>query len=287
MTPPADPPGSARTAPWRLLSHGGGAAALRAWRGRLLALALGVATVAMLHGLGLLDAARLRRGAANIAEFSRGLVPPDWQVLPTVTQAMGETVQIAFVGTMLGFVLAVPLALAASPVLFGPTVTGAAKLVLAVVRTVPALLWAIVFVVAVGLGPAAGALGVALYTTGYLGKLFYETFEGVDPEILEAVRGVGAGRLELARYALLPEAANHILAQLLFMFEYNVRASSILGFVGAGGIGYYLRGYIESLQYDRLTTALLVTLAVVIVIDRVSALIRRGLLNVTSVPTPA
>jgi phosphonate transport system permease protein len=92
---------------------------------------------------------------------------------------------------------------------------------------VPALFWAIVFVVAVGLGPAAGTLAVTLYSLGYLGNLLYETFEGVDPEVVEAVRSVGCGRAQLARYALLPEAANGILAQLLFMFEYNVRASSI------------------------------------------------------------
>jgi phosphonate transport system permease protein len=154
-------------------------------------------------------------------------------------------------------------------------VTGPIKLLLAAVRTVPSLFWGIVFVVAVGLGPAAGALGVALYSLGYLGKLLYETFEGVDPEVLEAVRSVGASPGQLARYALLPEAANGVLAQLLFMFEYNVRASSIMGFVGAGGIGFYLLGYIQLLRYDLLLTALLVTLAVVIAIDRVSAVVRR------------
>jgi phosphonate transport system permease protein len=188
---------------------------------------------------------------------------------------MVETLEIAFAGTAIGFLLAVPLALAASPSLFGPRVTGPIKLLLAAVRTVPSLFWGIVFVVAVGLGPAAGALGVALYSLGYLGKLLYETFEGVDPEVLEAVRSVGASPAQLARYAVLPEAANGVLAQLLFMFEYNVRASSIMGFVGAGGIGFYLLGYIQLLRYDLLLTALLVTLAVVIAIDRVSAVVRR------------
>ena len=139
----------------------------------------------------------------------------------------------------------------------------------------PALFWAIVFVGAVGLGPAAGTVAVTLYSLGYLGKLLYETFEGVDPEVIEAVRSVGCGRAQLARYALLPEAANGILAQLLFMFEYNMRASSIMGFVGAGGIGFYLLGYIQLLRYELLLTGLLLALAVVIVIDRLSALVRR------------
>jgi phosphonate transport system permease protein len=235
-----------------------------------------------LANVGLLDVERLRRGALNIGVFLRGMFPPDWSVLPAVSWALLETLQIAFAGTALGFALALPLALIASRALFGPVVAGAAKLALGMIRTIPALLWAIVFVVAVGLGPGAGTLGVALYTGGFLGKVFYETFEGVDAEVLEAVRGVGCGRAQLARYALLPEAANILLAQLLFMFEYNVRASAIMGFVGAGGVGFYLLGYIQTLQYERLPATLLITLVLVILIDRLSARIRGLILSPAS-----
>ena len=248
------------------------------WPGPAISAALLGASLLSLHNIGLLAPARLARGARNIGTFSSGLFPPDLSILPTMWQAMLETLQIAFVGTMLGFLLALPAALAANQAIVGPLIAGAVKLLLAFVRTVPSLLWAIIFVVAVGLGPGAGALGIALYSLGYMGKLFYEIFEGVDYEVVEAVRSVGGGRLQLARYALVPESANAVLAQLLFMFEYNVRASSILGFVGAGGIGYYLLGYIQILRYDRLTTAVLLTLAVVIAIDRVSVLIRRRVL---------
>lgn len=245
---------------------------------RILLLVTAGALLISLDNVGLLDPRKLARGAANIASFVGWLFPPDLSVLPAVGWALVETVQIAFIGTLLGFILALPLALAASPVLSGPAVSGAVKLVLAFIRTVPSLLWAIVFVVAVGLGPGAGALGLALYSLGYMGKIFYEMFDGVDPEVLEAVRSVGCSRLQLARYALLPEAANNVLAQLLFMFEYNVRASSIMGFVGAGGIGFYLLGYIQMLQYDRLMTAILATLVVVILIDRASARLRSSFL---------
>ncbi len=253
-----------------------------AWPRRLGWLLLAGALLFTLQDIGLLDAARLQRGSRNALSFARGLVPPDWSVLPTVVGAIGETVQIAFAGTALGFLLALPAALAASPIVAGPPVAAATRLLLALIRTVPALLWAIVFVVAVGLGPAAGTLGVAMYTLGYLGKLYAEAFDGVDPEVLEAVRGTGVGRLQLARYAIIPEAANNLVSQLLFMFEYNVRASSILGFVGAGGIGYYLLGYLQTLRYASLTTALLITLIVVILIDRVSASLRARLLFTTS-----
>jgi phosphonate transport system permease protein len=260
---------------------------LRAWLRRLVVLALIAALVATLRNVGLLDLERLARGVRNLAVFAAGLFPPNPSTLPTLGAAMLETIQIAFAGTAIGFALALPLSLLASPVLFGPVVTAPAKLLLALVRTVPALFWAIVFVVAVGFGPAAGTLAVAVYSLGYLGKLLYEIFDGVDPEVVEAVRSVGCSRAQLARYALLPEAANGILALLLFMFEYNVRASSIMGFVGAGGIGFYLVGYIQLLRYDLLLSGLLLTLAVVILIDRLSALVRRMFLVPVASPAPA
>jgi phosphonate transport system permease protein len=258
----------------------------RAWStfgGRFVALLLVLLLLAALGNFGLLDGERLTRGAQNIGILVGDMFPPDTSVLPTLTEAMLETLQIAFAGTMLGFIAALPLALATSERLVHPTVAVAVKFLLAFVRTVPSLLWALIFVVAVGLGPGAGTLGVALYSVGYLGKILSETFEGVDPEVVEAVRGVGGGPLQLVRYALLPEAANSVLAQLLFMFDYNVRASSVLGFVGAGGIGFYMVGYLQVLQYSRLITALLVTLAVVVVIDQLSAVVRRRFLA----PLPA
>jgi phosphonate transport system permease protein len=246
-----------------------------------------IALLATLADVGLLDGIRVARGIRNLGEFASALFPPDLSTLPTLAEAMLETIEIAFAGTAIGFVLALPLALAASPSLFGPRVTGPVKLFLAAIRTVPSLFWGILFVVAVGLGPAAGALGVALYSLGYLGKLLYETFDGVDPEVLEAVRSVGASRSQLARYVLVPEAANGVVAQLLFMFEYNVRASSIMGFVGAGGIGFYLLGYIQLLRYDLLVSGLLMTLLVVLLIDRLSAFVRARVLFPIASPPPA
>lgn len=228
--------------------------------------------------LGLLDLPLLARGATNILTFARDLVPPDGSVAPIVARAMLETVEMAFVGTLIGFALALPLALLATEVVGGAALAVALRGLLTFVRTIPSLLWAIVFVVAVGLGPAAGTLGLALYSLGYLGKLLYEAFDGVDPEVIEATRAAGASRLQLARHAVLPETAHIVLGQLLFVFEYNVRASSILGFVGAGGVGFYLLGYLQALQYQRLSMALLITFAVVVVIDFASARLRRRFL---------
>ena len=114
-----------------------------------------------------------------------------------------------------------------------------------------------------------------MYTIGYLAKLYAEFFDGVDPEVLEAVSGTGASRLQLARFVLWPEAANSVISQLLFMVEYNIRASSILGLVGAGGIGFYIQIYIQTLQYQRLMTVLILLLITVLAMDFISAWIRR------------
>ena len=143
------------------------------------------------------------------------------------------------------------------------------------VRTVPSLLWGVLFVILVGLGPLAGTLALAFYTSGYLAKLFAEFFEGTDPEVVEAVRGLGASKAQLARFVLWPESANAVLSQLLFLMEYNVRASAILGFVGAGGIGFYMQVYLQTLEYRRLATLLLLILGMVVLMDLSSAWVRR------------
>jgi len=241
---------------------------------RLVYAAILAAAVVSLYRMSLLDPSVLWPAAQRLAGFVRSLFPPEWDVLRTLLDAMRETIEIAFVGTLLGFLIALPLAFVATRTLFPPVVTGSARLLFGAVRTIPSLLWAVIFVIGFGLGPAAGALGVALYSVGYLGKLFYEAFEAVDAEVLEAVRSVAKNRLQLMVYAVLPESANAVLSQLFFMFEYNIRASSIMGFVGAGGIGFYILGYIQLLQYQNLFTALIVTFVVVMAVDYLSARVR-------------
>ncbi|MFN3975222.1 MAG: phosphonate ABC transporter, permease protein PhnE [Dehalococcoidia bacterium] len=238
------------------------------------AIALGV----VLGQLGFFDGERLGRGLVNAGRFASDMVPPDASVLAVAGRALLETVQMAFAGTLLGFLISLPLGILGTRHLFPSFVTSLARLVSAVVRTVPVLLWAILFVVIVGLGPLAGTLGVALYTVGYLAKLYAELFEGTDPEILEAVRGVGASRLHLVRFVVLPEGANAVLAQLLFMLEYNIRASSILGFVGAGGVGFVMQVYLQTLEYQRLATVLLLILGLVLAMDALSGWVRRRFL---------
>lgn len=250
-------------------------------RGTLVGAAVFVLLILSLADLGFFEGATLGRGVRNLGVFAADLVPPDVDVdtVWTLTVSLAETVEMAFVGTVLGAAVGLPLAVLAAKPLAGPLVSRATRILLAFLRTVPSLLWALVFVILFGLGPVAGVLGLAVYTLGYVGKLYYEALEGVDPDVLEAFRATGATRLQLVRQAALPEAANALVSQLLYAFEYNVRASSVLGFVGAGGIGFYLMRYIALFEYRRLTTALLMLLAVVVVIDGLSRLIRRRYLH--------
>ncbi len=213
-------------------------------------------------------------GLKRLLLFASDLFPPNFSILPLVLSAMWETVQISLAGTILGFIFAMPLAFFGTSTLFGPAVTATIRSVIGAIRTIPSILFGVIFVVAFGLGPQAGVWGVALYTVGYLGKLYYEAFEAVDQEVIEAVRSTKCNRVQLMRFAILPEAANTIISQMVFMFEYNIRSSTIMGFVGAGGIGYYMLGYLQMLQYRNLLTTLIVTFLVVMLIDYLSFRLR-------------
>jgi phosphonate transport system permease protein len=213
-------------------------------------------------------------GVGNLLVLLAEAVPPDLSLAALAFRAIIETLQIAFLGTVAGAALALPLGVLGARNLYGPLVTIPARIGLAAIRTLPALLWAVVFVVAVGLGPLAGVLASAFYTVGYLGKLHYEAIEGLDPAPLHAVLAAGASRLQAIRHVVLPESANQILSQLLFMFEYNVRASSVFGFVGAGGIGFYISGYLTVFRYQSVLTLLIAVFITVMVLDYVSVRVR-------------
>jgi phosphonate transport system permease protein len=213
-------------------------------------------------------------GIANLLQLMREAFPPDAALAPLAFRAIIETLQIAFLGTLAGALFSLPLGLFGSRNLFGRAVTVPARLVLAAIRTLPALLWAVVFVVAVGLGPLAGVLASATYTIGYLGKLQYEAIEGLDPAPIHAIGAAGASKAQLIRYVVIPEAANHLLSQMLFMFEHNVRASSIFGFVGAGGIGFYIAGYLTVFRYQSVFTLLIAVFLTILAIDYLSVRLR-------------
>jgi len=172
---------------------------------------------AALAHLGFFDGQRLARGFRNLGILGSEMIPPDMEILPTAGAALWETVEMSFAGTLLGFLASLPLSILGTRRLFSSWVAHIARFVAAGIRTIPVLLWAIVFVILFGLGPLAGTFGIAAYTVGYLAKIYADLFEGTDPEILEAVGSTGASRLQLVRFVFLPEGANAILTQLLFM----------------------------------------------------------------------
>ena len=152
--------------------------------------------------------------------------------------------------------------------------------VLAGLRVLPSLVWALIFVIMFGPGPLAGVLAMTLYTVGYLGKLQYEALEGVSRHPLEAARAMGLPRWQIARYFALPEASNAILSQILFMFEYNIRHGSVIGLVGAGGIGWYLNNYLGVFsRYDRALALIIVIYVAVVIIDQISLSIRHRFMD--------
>ena len=206
----------------------------------------------------------------NLQLFLDRSLPPDTSVLPASLHAMLETVQMALIGTTTAALLAVPLAVLGSRNLFPGSIGATSRILLAALRTLPAILWALILVAVVGVGELAGVLALTLYTIGYLGKLQFEAIEGLSREPIDALTAIGASRLQVIRHVVLPEMGNALISHTLFAFDYNVRHASVLGVVGAGGIGTLLMGYLTFFQLDRMLTVLLIVFATVLLIDVMS-----------------
>ncbi|NUQ01366.1 MAG: phosphate/phosphonate ABC transporter permease, partial [Armatimonadetes bacterium] len=160
------------------------------------------------------------------------------------------------------------------PMSANPAVYHPARAALNVFRSVDTLVYALVFVAAVGLGPFPGVLAVVAYTTTSLAKLTSEAIEGVDPGPVDAITATGATRLQVLRFGVLPQVLPLFLSYVLYRLETNIRAATVLGFVGAGGIGFYLQTYLRMIDYPAASTVLLVTVGMVIVVDGLSARLR-------------
>ena len=224
------------------------------------------------------DPVELAQGLPTMAGWVREAFPPSTEGLATLVVRAAETVAIAVVGTALAAVLAVPLCvLAARSTTPSGWVRLPVRLFLNGLRGVDAFVFALLFVAAVGLGPFAGVLGIALHTCGSMGKLFSESIEALPTGPLEAAELTGAGRLRTSSYTLLPDVLPSISGIGLYLLEFNIRASTVLGVVGAGGIGQELKNAVDLLAFDRLATVLVVVLVMVTAVDQLSARLRRAL----------
>jgi len=130
------------------------------------------------------------------------------------------------------------------------------------------------FVIMVGSGTFAGVLAIIMYTVGFIAKLQYEVIETIDSDPMDAVGSIGVSKIQLISYVVIPESASHLLSQMLYMFDYNIRQTSILGLVGAGGIGFYIINYIKFFEYGKAAIFMLVVLITVLAIDWASVRIR-------------
>jgi phosphonate transport system permease protein len=204
-------------------------------------------------------------------------VPPDLSVLGNAVRGAIETVQIAIVGTAVAAVLALPVGFAAARNAAPRWLVYSSRLLLNAFRAVDTLVYALFFVAAVGLGPFPGVLAVIVYTATVLAKLYSEAIEAIEPGPVEAVRATGATRLQVLRWGVLPQLAPQFLSFTLYRFETNIRAAAILGFVGAGGIGFYVQTYLRLLNYPAAASVLLVLVALVMVIDFASSRLRARL----------
>lgn len=226
-----------------------------------------------------LSASKLFGSMDNAKDFLSRMLPPDPSVTGTVFTALLETIQMALVGTTMAAIIALPLAIAAARNTSPLPIRVVARFTLNFMRTIPSIIWGLFFVAIVGLGPFPGVLALTFYATGYLGKFFYEGIESIDLKPLVALRTTGASRLHVFRYGVFPQVLPLLTSYTIYMFEYNVRAASILGVVGAGGVGFYLYSYINNFTYTKAATTLLMLLALVTVIDAASSWVR-GKLNV-------
>jgi phosphonate transport system permease protein len=226
------------------------------------------------HLLGL-QFADVSRGLHNAGQFFHEAFPPDWSVWERGLLGLRETVLIAYLATVMGLVLSLPLAVLAARNLTPDYIGAPIRTVLAAIRVMPSVLWALLVVIMIGIGPLAGVVAMAFYTLGFLGKLQYEAIEGLPAISLETASAMGLSPLQRIRHVVVPESANTLISQVLFMFEYNVRASAIIGIVGAGGIGWSINLALSFHQYDRVLAYLLMIFGAVVLIDWASGRLRR------------
>lgn len=217
-------------------------------------------------------------GAYGMADIIRRATPPDFAKINTVWWPALETIDIAIFGTLGGVILAVPLAiLAAANVTPSRYFYYAARGVIGFARAVPDLVWALFFVTAVGLGPFPGALALSVHSIGMLGRLFAETIEHMEMAPIDALTLTGARRVQVFTHGVIPSILPSLAGIALYRLDENIRSSLVLGFVGAGGIGFELLSAMSLFQYRLVSLYLIVTFVLVIAAERLSALIRARL----------
>ena len=224
------------------------------------------------------DLAAIIRDLGRGEEILRELLSPNWAFVPRTVEPMLETFRIAVLGATIGCLLALPISFLASRVTAGNRVVLAfTRGLLSIVRAIPDILWALLFVAAVSIGALPGILALVVFNIGVVVKLLSETIDGVDPGPIEAARASGANSVQAIRWAVLPQVLPNYVAYSLYAFELNIRASTVLGIVGAGGIGNLLFREYRFFNWSNVSVIVVELFVFVFLIEVVSIVLRRRL----------
>jgi phosphonate transport system permease protein len=249
----------------------------RAWRRKLAnaAIVLAVVVIAAWY-VNLLDLTTLANGVPAIMTLAGESLPPDFANIGSWLAPLVDTLAMSIAGTAVAVLFSFPLAfLAARNTAPHPVVFQLARTLLNALRSVPELIMGILFVAAVGFGALPGVLALGLHSVGMVGKFFAEAIEHVDEAPIEAARAAGAKPLQVLLHAVLPQVLPQFADVSIYRWEYNFRASTVMGMVGAGGIGFELMGALRIMQYQEVSAILLVILATVTVVDGFSGHLRK------------
>ncbi len=203
---------------------------------------------------------------------------PDWGYASAVITPLLQTVQMSIVGTLLGTLIAIPFSLlAARNIVKNPVLRNLIRFVLGLVRSLPDLLLGALFVAIVGIGPMAGVGALTVFSFGMVSKLFYEAIETIDEGPIDALTATGANALQTIVFAVIPQVMNQFLSYFLYTLEINVRASTVLGYLGAGGVGLFLQQTMQMFRYERTAIVIIAIFIVVVLVDGLSNRLREAL----------
>lgn len=210
--------------------------------------------------------------------FLGKLAKPEFSYLPKLFSPMVKTLKMSALGTIIGMFFAIPFSFLATTVATkNPIITNIIRLILNIIRTIPNLLLAAFLVAILGIGEATGVFTIAVFTFGMVSQLIYETIETIEFEPIEANESVGANRLQIAVWSIWPQIMRTVISYFFYAFEINVRASTVLGYVGAGGIGVTLSAALGLFRYDRVSIVIITIFVVVLIVDAISEAIQRRL----------
>lgn len=211
--------------------------------------------------------------------FFERFLNPDLSYFSNVLKPLIETIEMSIAGTFIGVAFALPFSFLATTVITeNYFITSFFRLFLSIIRTIPTLLLGALLVAIFGIGPGTGVLTIAIFTFGMVSQLIFEAIESIDFSPIEAMQAVGANKLQIIFWAIIPQILVYIASYSLYAFEVNIRASLVLGYVGAGGIGVLLNTAMSLSRYDRVAVIIFIIFVVILVIDQLSEVVRRRLI---------